>query len=285
MSIVQKIKEKYRGYEYYLDRQLCHTLLGHGAGIKQVIRGHLDKNQATKLTKPMGDKATELSVHGFTTLGKYYDDDLIQRIRDEYEACLKDEDKYLKPNDWRYGILFPQKNMPSTRELITREIINIIEEHYQTYVRVSTIQCWRNVGPPEGVDTSRMFSNSWHFDYASTSIIKLFVCLSDVGEDDGPFHIYPIRQTKELVRMGYKTRENYAGAADYIEQHDNLIRLTGLGGTAALCNTEINLHKAGVPKYGHHRDMIQFQFVPSDRPVPENWYEELNLKGVEKLKK
>ena len=281
MTKLQNIKQKYRGYEYYLDRWLCHKLLGHGAGIKHVTKGRLEKMYAKKVTRPRSEEARALGKHGFIGLGKIYSDKLVQNIRDEIEAAFQDEEKHGKPNDWMRTLFFPTKNAPSTRALITKDIIDIVEEHYQTHARVSTIICKRNIGPPEGVDTRNLFSNNWHFDYASTSIIKLFVCISDITEQDGPFHIYPTPQTRNLVRMGYKTRENYAGASLHIENYKNLQRLTGPGGTAALCNTEVNLHKAGVPEHGHHRDIIQFQFVPSNKPVPSNWYDELDLKGLE----
>ena len=67
-----------------------------------------------------------------------------------------------------------------------------------------------------------------------------------------------------------------------MENNNDLFKLKGSSGTALMCNTEFCVHKAGEPYKNKTRDMIVFQFKPSNKPFNYNWDKSIQLKGKDK---
>ena len=57
----------------------------------------------------------------------------------------------------------------------------------------------------------------------------------------------------------------------------------GSAGSGILCNNQLCLHRAGTPSSGKERGIVQFLFVPSNKPLSENWVEELEDDPQEKI--
>ena len=47
--------------------------------------------------------------------------------------------------------------------------------------------------------------------------------------------------------------------------------MTGPKGSTLFGNVTTCLHKAGTPDEGHYRDLVQIILIPSDKPLSENW--------------
>jgi ectoine hydroxylase-related dioxygenase (phytanoyl-CoA dioxygenase family) len=103
-----------------------------------------------------------------------------------------------------------------------------------------------------------------------------------VTEDHGPFHILPLSQSHKLAkqRAGRFSPEKL----DQFVEAEHVIKCVGSAGTALLCNTELCWHRAGIPAEGNHRDIVQFQFKPSDEPLSDNWIDDIEMKPFERKK-
>ena len=51
-----------------------------------------------------------------------------------------------------------------------------------------------------------------------------------------------------------------------------IARLVGPPGTAMFANTELCLHRAGIPQPGHVRDIMEFTFLPAREPLSSDWW-------------
>ena len=71
--------------------------------------------------------------------------------------------------------------------------------------------------------------------------------------------------------MGFKSRANYNLSEQVLEDENYVFKGIGSPGTTYLANTELCLHRAGTPKIGHHRDVIQIRFQRSKKPILDDW--------------
>jgi len=174
------------------------------------------------------------------------------------------------------------KNFQEIGKLLTDEIKELIQARYQSNFQVTHVMCWRNYhAPAQMLGGKEIFSNMWHCDHSNTAVEKLFVNLSDVGDDDGPFHIMPIDRTKEIIKMGYGHRRKYNLDTEILEDPKYVAKATGPAGSTLLCNTELCFHRADIPAKGHYRDLIQFKFIPSKEPLYDDWLDRCEIKNRE----
>ncbi len=169
----------------------------------------------------------------------------------------------------------PNRNIPELKNVLTDEIIKIVNAYYgNKNFKVTYLDCWRNHHVPiEVLANHEILSDRWHSDEHRIDQLHLIINLSDVTEDDGPFHIQSLERTKDLIKSGYRSRSNYRLSDEIMEDPNHVVKATGPKGTAILANTELCLHKAGNPLQGHIRDIITFLIIPSSKPLPENWIE------------
>ena len=169
-------------------------------------------------------------------------------------------------------------DLPELKELIDQSVRDQIEAYFGSYFRVHRVVSWRNYHvPTTEKNGAEVYSDFWHFDQRSIDFAKLFVNISDVTEDDGPFHILSRGRSKELLQKGFKNRKDYGLSDAEMNNPEYVVKATGPSGTGLYCNTELCFHRADIPKPGRQRDIVQFQFVPSDRPLEEEWYKNPNL--------
>lgn len=149
-----------------------------------------------------------------------------------------------------------------------------MEGYYQSYFDIKYIEGWRNKHVPKSVENkSELFSNHWHCDNRSTEYLKLFIPLNNLTTDDGPFHIMSLQRTKQLMKSGFGSRDEYNLEDSLINDPNHVKKITGEVGMAYFGNPQMCLHRAGVPSEGHWRDMINFVFAPSKTPLNEDWFE------------
>ena len=163
--------------------------------------------------------------------------------------------------------------IPESVDLLNDEIINVIEQYYKSHFKVTKFAFWRNYHVSSQVAKQKeLMSSNWHCDASNTSWVKLFVYLTDVTEKDGPFNVQSKDRTKELMKLGYKNRSNYNIPLNVLENENFVWKATGDSGSAIMCNCNLGLHKAGIPEPGRYRDVIQFQFAPSNEPLAKDWF-------------
>lgn len=87
----------------------------------------------------------------------------------------------------------------------------------------------------------------------------------------GPLHFQSIQRTQELIKKGYKTRHDYNLPIEIIEDPKHVLKHVGSIGSTVWVNTQYCLHRAGIPKPNHARDMLQLRIIPSREPLYEDW--------------
>lgn len=221
-------------------------------------------------------KVIELYNSGFTNLGYPFDPKLLNEIKSKYDKMIED-DKFSYIRSQFEGQVYSRilrragDNIPELKELLIPEIIDLIQDYYAGNFKVVNVMGWRNNHVPDDViQKKELFSSRWHCDGRDTTMIQMFINFSDVTEKDGPFHLQSMERTKELVKMGFKDRRNYGLSEDVMEDPNHVFKHIGKMGSSVIANSTLCFHRAGNPEYGHRRDIIQFRFLPSDKPLSDN---------------
>lgn len=264
-------------------------IFGNTVGIMNNIRGIQGKKKS--LRKEYKNKQSEFARNEYLALGQPYDKLLMHEIKLKFQKMIED-DRYSRIGPQYDGKVYmrdlnePEKDIPEITKLLTPDLVEELNAYYHGYFRVNRITAWRNYGIPKSVDEKKeLLSNRWHCDYRVTYYTKLFVNISDVGEDDGPFHIFSRNQTKKIMKQGFKNRFDYGAPHKLLEDEKHVFKAVGPSGTACLANTELCLHRAGTPSEGHYRDVIQLRFGPSKKPLNSEWIKDVpNWKEVQKLR-
>lgn len=242
----------------HIRYNLAHTAIKMRAGYKPA--------PGPRLFKPDG-----LRAKGYLVFENLYSPELVRTLSKKLAAAF-DNPEAAEARHGKYSTHIKNAyiHAPEMKELITPAMINALNDYYQAYTDIGTIYTWRNF-PPDANAPKGVYSSSWHTDRRTPTMLKLFYLVNDTGPDDGPFHIIDRPNTQRIIRTEYTTRLEM----DSIDkQHNTYFKLTGKAGSILIGNTTMCLHKAGLPAPGHYRDIVQFTFFPSARPMPANWGED-----------
>lgn len=233
--------------------------------------------------------ARKLRRDGYVKLGKRYDDETIESIRDAYTAILdSDEATNTRGERTRDGDVYSRKvlnigrNLPEAERLVSTEVAEIFTAYYRSYFIVRNVMAYRTSHIPSHlVEEKDFYNNYWHLDGAPTDHIKLFICLSDTTEEDGPLHIMPNSGMERIASKCPNFDRNRDGQpGGMVDELGEPVTLTGEMGTAMLANTQTCLHRAGVPDEGHERDLIQFYCAPATEELEPGWIRTSDLPGA-----
>lgn len=273
MKIIKAIKS----YTRKLSDELSAILFTNKAGLESNIEG------LNRIKSSGGN--TEHSIWSDGVIAGFkIDKDVINPIKEKYNQLIENPEYSISRGQgqvYSRSIKDIDKNIPEIKNILSEDVIEKIKEIYGCEFEVRHVIAWRNYSVPKDIqgDNKQFFSEKWHFDRRDISCIKLFVNLSDVTDDDGPFHILPVKDTKAAIKNGYKYRFNYGDSNP--DNSEGLIKATGKVGSALICNTQICLHRAGVPENDRIRDIIQFQMFPSKNKLTEDWPEKIIKKDSE----
>ncbi len=159
------------------------------------------------------------------------------------------------------------RSIPNVLELITSDIMDLLYSYYNSHFHISYVSAYRTIHIDENEDPKEVYAYKFHYDRHITDTLKLFVLLTDVTLDDGPFTFFDRIDSKKILASGYKERDNYGRAKQMIESGEMTKYLTGKKGTAAICDTTRCLHRAGIPKIGRTRDLLIFSFESFSEPL------------------
>ena len=129
---------------------------------------------------------------------------------------------------------------------------------FATLYAIKRVTAWRNFGFDEKRN-AEIFSNRYHLDADPQTMVKLFIHMSDVDADCGPFRYLAMEDTRQVLKSGFRYR-----AQQTEKDTENLDRrcvvATGSKGTSFLVMTSRLVHRASVPVSGRVRDMLQIEF-------------------------
>ena len=173
--------------------------------------------------------------------------------------------------------------VPEARQLVNGEVRAILEGYYRTFFRVWSVTCWRNHHVPGYDGREEIYSNFWHCDAAPTSLMKLFINVTEVTPETGALRLHSSTSTREIMRSGYVSRWTASGrAARLLDDPARVVCLTGPAGSAVLCNTELCLHRASIPIPGTHRDIVELKLEPATEPLPDDWWRQVEPDTTER---
>ena len=264
------------GIKRKVDREAGKTLFGNLAGLENNLKG-----------MQLNSKSSNFEKDQFLFLGQPFEKEIIQKIKIKFEKMIEDDEfsevgSEFEGKTYMRALKNPDKDIPEISHVLTKEIIQTLETYYHGNFKVNRVESWRNFGVPEElIKNQEMFSNFWHCDNRRTDYTKMFINLSNITDDDGPFHIVSKDRTKELLKMGFESRKNYNISEEVIEDEKFLFKGVGEMGTAYLANTEVCLHKAGTPKIEHHRDILQLRFAPAKSPIQDDWINNIVIDNID----
>jgi hypothetical protein len=171
------------------------------------------------------------------------------------------EDRSHNGSGTSYGYLLDA--VPSAVWQVVKDHSSSIEGYLGRGFAASAAYVFRNYRLPAELRGFDVYSNVWHQDtMEGNRLLKLFVLLQDVSEDDGPLEYVPAKHSASVFHGSFGQRYDIEtmGKDRTMPEHRKLI---GPKGTYALVNTSVSLHRAGVPKGS--RDMLQVTLRPSWR--------------------
>jgi len=273
-----------------LDMMGSRIFFKNSAGLKNNLRGR----KTIKDLREIGKKyeahnlnhsdILQLKNNGFTNLKQPFDQTLLSQIIEKYNNMIDDDNYSFIRSKTPDGVVSSRminkafEVFPEVKNLFTDNIKKMIEDYYQNYFQIIHVMMWRTYHVPQKINLLKeQYGSNWHCDGADTSITTMFTNISDVTDNDGPLHFQTIDRTKELIKKGYKTRNNYNLSQEIIEDVNFVQKHMGLKGSTVWVNTQYCLHRAGITKPGHTRDMLQFRFKPSNEPLRDDWLERCEL--------
>tara|TARA_B110000438_G_scaffold209326_1_gene201209 strand:- start:5650 stop:6528 length:879 start_codon:yes stop_codon:yes gene_type:complete len=276
MGLSRRIKHVYHRVDYSAGKKI----FGNTVGVKNNLSGSLKSIQknSSDLNVKNRSQISELIKNQVLLLKNPYDSELIEIIREKYNNLIGDtktsyETGVFEGKAYSRHINKVQDHIQELPQLITDDIVEIVQGYYQGNFNVRYIGAWRNFHVPKDIEEkTELFSNNWHCDNRSTEYLKLFVTLEDITDDDGPFHIMTQGRTKQLMKKGFGSRVDYNLSDEVINDPEYITKVTGKKGLAYFGNPQLCLHKAGTPTDGRKRDIIAFVFGPSTDPLSKNWF-------------
>lgn len=267
-----------------VDESAGKKIFGSTTGIIRNVSGRNSLNTEIDLElKEKNPELYHLKKHGFTKYKNSYEKSMINEISKKFDKLIED-DKTSFPIAGFEGKIYsraikqPEKCFPEIAKLIPKDVTDFIKGYYNTNFKIKYIYCGRNYNVPEDIrEKHEMFSNFWHMDREKSSELKFFVYLSDVTEKDGPFRLQSKIHSKELVKQGWGNRDHYDIPLEILEDPKHVHKMTGPKGTTIFGNVTTCIHRAGIPEEGHHRDMVQIFFVPSDKPFSNDWLNDVEI--------
>lgn len=232
--------------------------------------------RVTTLQPDQSDKAIFLGEHGYLPLG-VPKPAVAAHVAERFRALVTDPtaSQPIGPRlkDAARAIVNPIARIPEIAQLLTPEISSIVEAHYGTHFEVKHVRGWRNVPVSAEYQKQDVYSNLWHNDHDPVFMLRLFVYLTDgVTRETGSLRFHPIPVTRRIMRRGYlRRRAVLPPARRILEDESRIMYFEGDSGASCLLNPQMCLHRAGVPKDGSYRDMVQFTLAPSDTPLPVDW--------------
>jgi len=199
------------------DRHFGQMVFKNSAGFKNNLRSVTKNSQIKKNRKQkfshIDPQVQNLLNNGYLSMGTPFEPSLIEKISKKFNELIENDEfsfprgqSFIKKDDPRIfsrQMYEGHKNIPDSILLLNDEISKFLTQYYGGNFKVEELEYWRNYHVPKDVyKNSEVFSNRWHCDKRPTTSVKLFIYLTDVTENDGPFHCQSNQRTQELIKMG-----------------------------------------------------------------------------------
>lgn len=259
------------------DEWMGRRFTGNPRGISNDVEGAWEIFRARLAAKQRierrGDPAVRsLRRRGYADLGVFYDPALIARIREGFRRAVDDPSQTRdRRTQWARQLVRPASAVPESIALFDERMLALVEGYYGGPFKIYKFQLRSNFHAPGDVTSGEeVYNNYWHVDDRPTSVLKLFINLTEVTEADGPFELLELDETRRLVRSG-----RFAQRSPTLDQETrpgSRVRLVGPPGHTMLATTARVLHHACLVAPGGRRDIATFAFRPARRPLARDWH-------------
>ena len=260
-----------------LDAWLGRRLTGNPRGISNHVEGAWEIFRARLAAKERierrGDPAVEsLRTHGYADLGVFYEPALIERIRTAYRAAVDDPELTRdRRTQWARQLVKPASAVPESIALFDDRMRSLVERYYGGPFKIYKFQLRSNFHAPGDVTSeAEVYNNYWHVDDRPTSVLKLFINLTEVTDADGPFEALALDETRRLVKSGRFAQRSATLAHE--TRPGARVKLVGKPGHTMFATTARVLHHACLVAPGGRRDIATFAFRPARRPLADDWH-------------
>jgi hypothetical protein len=248
-----------------IDAELSRITFGHTLGLYCEILG-LKGNR--HLSASGGAEAAALNNNGYihcasNLSGTGIDGlvgvlDALERQRDSgiTDPQLAWAEPYLVSTPETVRLSMPPQPMPEPVNSNVQFLLSMLPGVVGVEVQNLGMTLYRN----RATHNRRLISADWHFDRRPTDWLRMFVYLSEVNGDSGPFQFIDLSNSKRLTRAGFKRESDEW--QQRLQDEAMINKLLGLPGSALVINVERLLHRAGIPVPGRHRDMLEIIFKP-----------------------
>lgn len=143
---------------------------------------------------------------------------------------------------------------------IRREIRNfdtVLRLYFGGDYLINSANVWRNIGIQDEYRALDIYSQIWHYDHVvDYRNVQLFCLLSDTTDQHGPFE-YVANASETELNSDVEARNGAELASA------DIAKLVGLRGDGMWFSTGATPHRAGIPKFGLHRDIFSIAFFPT----------------------
>lgn len=212
-------------------------------------------------------KTDVLNRDGFVMLPGAYSNDLLTRVRDTlmlrkcynpYHPEHGTFDLADAPTDTNVVNVVDPETIPEVMQIANDPaVLQVVSEYLGCRPLINDIEAWWSLADrPTPKD-----AQNFHRDNDAIRFVKLFIYLTDVGDEDGPhMFVKGSHRSHKLLAEGVRLTNREVEAS---HDADEIMRFTGPFGTTFLEDT-FGIHKGELPR-GRNRLMLQVRYtlIPS----------------------
>jgi hypothetical protein len=179
----------------------------------------------------------KLKGTGFLNINQPFPEELVTEAKEAFENAIENESiSAVRGNGKCNGKVYskyiknPEENTPIFYDFLTEDVIQMVGAYLGSTFKLeekfdnSYVAAWHNFHHPDHATdvplVEKLGSGNWHCDRSQPDRIKLFVLLSDVDGNCGPFHIIPRSETKRMIKkLGFADhrRETMGAPGGYVD--------------------------------------------------------------------
>ena len=156
-------------------------------------------------------------------------------------------------------------NSPLVKLALDRKLLEVVSAYLGLWPQLHAISAWLNFPTKNAPQQAQL----WHRDREDVRTIKVFIYLTDVNDNNGPFSYVPTTHRRGHASMGPKgqDRDITDGEMNKAFPADSWITCTGPAHTMIIADT-VGYHRGGKPTEGD-RILVTFTYTsgaPSKAP-------------------
>lgn len=270
-----------------LAARICQqAVLGHNSSLSKTRQASREQRRRQRLAAVgLGPQdqpsAAQLRRDGYLRLTPGYPADVIARLQDGARLAEQPGDSVAMGGRIKESVRYivdPLGKVPALRELLTPELAAVVRSWFGSEFRIDSVRMWRIAHVPPEDQGRYHYGNLWHVDGHPLDTLKLFVQISgDAAATGSAFRLLSRPNTRRAFRGGYLDPHHVLGAARRLVDEE-AVYFDGPPGEVMFVDTDLCLHRAGIPAAGQTRAMVQLIFKPSDQgPAGGDYFADVAL--------